>query len=207
VSDIDFQNGFICGMATRGLTKGIPEIRIVKAENGYGGELTTWVLVTLNVDLGAIVSAENTEAFRVVGYKDWELKIYKVYQVIRADTNVIAMQTDDFDEADMMLEIYYMKVNGTLRTVQGLRITDFAGQFAVEFTNEKIKVRDMYTEFGMSFSVGFESATIAETANIGLQTPTSISCSDTYSPAAFTWTPPMFEMESITESSVIILLE
>lgn len=143
MSDIDFQNGFIVGMATRGLTRGSPGIRIVTAENGHDGQLTTWVLITLNVDLGAIVSAENTEAFRVVGYKDWGLKIYKVYQVLRIDTNVIALQTDDFDEVDLELEIHYMKDTGGLLTPQGFRVSDFAGRFFVDFSNPKIKIRNM----------------------------------------------------------------
>lgn len=207
MSDIDFQNGFIVGMATRGLTRGSPGIRIITAENGHDGQLTTWVLITLNVDLGVIVSSENTEAFRVIGYKDWEPKIYKVYQVLRADTNVVAIQTDDFDDADFMLEIHYMKVNGTLRTPQGFRISDFAGKFAVEFENAKIKVKDIYSAFDLSFSPNFEVEPRTETSSVELQTPTSILCSDTFSNGAFSWTPPTFEMESLAESSVIILLE
>jgi len=160
VSDIDFQNGFIVGMATRGLTRGSPGIRIITAENGHDGQLTTWVLITLNVDLGAIVSSENTEAFRVIGYKDWELKIYKVYQVLRLDANVIALQTDDFDEVDLDLELHYMKDAGTLRTPQGFRVSDFSGRFFVAFSNPKIKARQTVAFVDVGSAYGVTSSAI-----------------------------------------------
>ena len=141
MSNIDFQNGFICGMATRGLTKEGFDVKIVEAHNGYNGELSTWIVIELNLEFGAVVSAQNTEAFRVIGYKDWALKIYTVYEVVKVNAVTIAIRTDNFDEVDLLLEIHYMKQNGTLKTSAGVPIDDFAGIFYVQFSKPKIKIR------------------------------------------------------------------
>lgn len=158
MSDIDFQNGFIVGMATRGLTKGIPAIRIISAENGYNGEQFTWILVETNVEIGPVVSSENIEAFRVIGYKDWSLRIYTVYEVVKVNANTIGLRTANFEEVDMLLEVHYMQSTGTLKTSDGLQVNDLAGTFLVTFINAKIKIRvlipfvDISTVSGLTVS-------------------------------------------------------
>lgn len=210
MSDIDFQNGFICGMATRGLTKSLysgigPTVSVISAKNERLGALsTTWFTLEFSEPLQSFTSAENVEAFFVTGQKDWSLSVFKVVQVVAESSTKVAVQVEDFDKVDAYLNITYSSPNGTLRGVSGMDVPDTVVSILLQFQTPRIKARNTFIYAG-SYAISPDLSNVIDAYALDIQAFISSETSETFN-AAITFSIPSAPDIAATETITTAVL-
>lgn len=159
MSDIDFQNGFIVGMATKGLTRnlyrdGAPVATVISSTNSYMGALSmTYIVLEFSEAIGSYTFALNSNAFWIFGYKDFVLTDFDLQDIIKISDTRFAFKLKNFSSCDGQMVFAYTASKGALQGVTG-PVKDFFYRAAVLFETPRIKIqeRSVQTFTGLSLS-------------------------------------------------------
>jgi len=134
MSDIDFQNGFIVGMATRGLTVTRKEVYSpipLTVNTGYGVEIYNKITIVFNKALNEL-EAGNASAFTVLGHDSSnEVVEYAVSTVELFSGYTLVLTTDNFSTNRGTLSISYDAAVGNLSGITYLAVQTFSRICAV----------------------------------------------------------------------------
>lgn len=134
MSDIDFQNGFIVGMATRGLTVTRKEVYSpipLTVNTGYGIEIYNKITIVFNKTLNTLLAGNET-AFTVLGHDSSnEIVEYAVSNVELFSGYTLVLTTDNFSTNRGTLLISYDAAVGNLSGITSLTVQTFSRTCAV----------------------------------------------------------------------------
>lgn len=136
----------------------------VEVHNGYDGNFDKYIVLIFEKAIDSFSSAENIAAFRIIGYKDWALRVYNVLNITQISDTAIVLETEAFDECDGILELLYFATFGNLYFAAGLKVPDFMKSFSVTFRMPRIKVKQGYTPISIASLLNINIVAMQENA-------------------------------------------
>lgn len=144
VSDIDFQNGFVVGMALKG-KMGVGSNPVpITFYNGVGVYWSTYVTIVFDQPIdGSNIDITKT-AFSITGKELGVTKNYAVSGVELFDEFRVGVKCADYKNVDDYLTITYNRTNGQIYGENGRPVLNFTRQFAPGYMMPKINISFLY---------------------------------------------------------------